>query len=885
MTKLIKFIYNFMSLFFLKKNIYKTLGALVSIFLVGFSIEKYESSLDETQTEDIKKIESIDAENLYAGGVQKVFNSRCIACHGCYESPCQLNLQSYEGLARGVHRGDVFDRERSDEVPPTKLYEDATTLEEWRRLGFKDVIGNKKQSVLLNALDLSQGRRPAPWSTYPEVRQCINQSTPKLQIRMQDKYLAMPHNLPALESDQIALIRNWVEAGAPPPPKESEVETHPERAKVIHLWEKFLNRRGYKYQLTSRYIYEHLFLAHLYIKDHPRLFYRMIRSKTPCQSPQMISTRTPNDDPGVDTFYYCILKFNATIVNKNHLPYEISVSKLNWIKDLFIVSNWEVISGSLPPYKKLIPKHKLNLQDLSKGILFPKENKKDIEQNKFASNPFQVFKNIPQESRYRFLLEDAYYHIMTFMKGTSCNGTLSVNAVQDHFFVLFMSPSADLKINTQGILDFHEFPGRYGNDVEDKKITSYVKQTETRKLARRRRNQNLVKEFPTGLPMEVIWNGDRTPGDKEQRDASNHGSSESEKILTPNNRNAILTIFRHNDSASIVRGPLGDLSKTAFVMDYSTFERMAYDLVINFDAFGSFGHMILTRTYMNLIRSDAEDNYLSFFPLRIRNKLLDIWYNDRESEVLWDKLREQKILDKLAQAILESAEWTKLHKKFLGDKEITAIPHNIPFSLGIKDPRDYHAVLMRKILFEHLGAEIIGPDDTLNWKKLKTVRASNPTEALLSELTQEVKDKKHPYVYFFPELSFIVLGETQTDGKKDYKKFYSMIHNREFNSISLMIGEEYHHTPEEDTLVLTPKVVGYYPNQFFYIENNELAIKKFVTSLSQITNQKKYQSFLKTYGIKRMDPEMWKIYDFIVDQYHKDDPIEAGYLDLSRYNY
>lgn len=883
MTKLIKLIYSFVSVFFLKKNIYKTLGTLVSIFLVGFSIEKYESSLEEAPTELLpQRVELLDVDNLYSGGVQKIFNSRCIACHGCYESPCQLNLQSYEGLARGVHASDIFEWDRSNEVPPTKLYEDASTLEQWRRLGFKDVIGNKSESVLLNALELSQGVRSAPRSTYPEVRQCINHSTPNLKIRMQDKYLAMPHNLPALESDQIALIKKWVMAGAPAPKTESLRESHPERAKVIHEWEDFLNTREYRHQLTSRYIYEHLFLAHLYFKEHPRQFYRIIRSKASCENPQMISTRTPNDDPGTLNFYYCIIKFNATIVNKNHLPYEISLHKLNWIKNLFIASHWEMSSGSLPPYKKIISKPKLDLKNfsqLSKESLFPKENEKDIAQNKLASNPFQVFKNIPQESRYRFLLEDAYYHIMTFMKGTSCNGTLSVNAVQDHFFVLFMDPAADLKINTSSVLDFHEFPGRYGREVEDKKIISYFKQTETRKLARHRRSENLLKEYPAGLPMDAIWDGDRTQKGHGEEATSN------KKVFTHNNQNAILTIFRHNDSASVTRGPLGDLTKTAFVMDYSTFERMAYDLVINFDAFGSFGHMLLTRTYMNLIRSDAEDNYLIFFPLEVRNKLLDIWYNDRESEVLWDKLREQKILDKLAQTILESAEWTKLHKKFLGDKEITTIPNAIPFSSALTDPRDYHLELMKKILFEHLGPEIIGPDDTLNWKKLKSVSQNDETEKILSELTQEVKDKKHPHVYFFPELSFVVLGETNPHGQRVYKKFYSLIHNREFNSISLMIGEEYHHTPEEDTLVLTPKVVGYYPNQFFYVENTEKDIKKFVETISQITNQKGYESFLNSYGIKRMNPEMWKIYDFVVEQYHRNDPVESGYLDLSRYNY
>jgi hypothetical protein len=38
----------------------------------------------------------------YTARIQTIFDGRCIACHSCYNAPCQLNLQSHSGVARGA---------------------------------------------------------------------------------------------------------------------------------------------------------------------------------------------------------------------------------------------------------------------------------------------------------------------------------------------------------------------------------------------------------------------------------------------------------------------------------------------------------------------------------------------------------------------------------------------------------------------------------------------------------------------------------------------------------------------------------------------------------------------------------------------------------------
>lgn len=853
--------------------------------------------------------------------VQKIFNSRCIACHACYESPCQLNLQSYEGIQRGVLESDIFNRYRIKESPATRLFEDANHLNEWRTLGFNDVIGNSYSSILLSAIRRGAVSNRSEYPNhYPDDRQCIHHGMKNIEDRMKDPRLAMPFGLPGLSQKEILTIASWIKNGAKNHEEEDLKANSISSAehKIIKEWESFLNRGlsiksdkhlAYKHHLTSRYLYEHLFLAHLFIKTSKRNFYTLIRSRTSCDSPDMISTRTPGTDPLVKNFYYCIVKFPGTVVNKNHLPYEISLKKLNWIKQLFIETKWDLQSDNplLPPYqisgiesglpgleinkidfrKLKVKADQLNLDNLKKsfeelpdkwsGILEDikkekVETQEQIAQNKLASNPFYVFRDVPQSSRYRFLLEDSYYHIMTFMKGTVCNGTLSVNAVQDQFYIFFLSPEVNQKLITPEVLNEYSFPARYGEETGFKIITALSKQAENRNKAREQLNRNLKKHFENGLPLNAIWDGDRFAGKVDS--------------LTQQNQNAVLTIFRHNDSASIVRGPVGDLPKTAFVMDYATFERMAYNLVINFDVFGSIGHMILTRAYMDLIRTDAENLYLSFLPNQYRMKLKKRWYNDSKS-ITDTGILEKDSLNVIMRTLLEKAKLTQTQMEvFYKEGELTKIDQNkINFKENYNNPEEVHLEFIKKILFEYLGSQIIGKDDTLNWSKIKSVQTKSEIENKLTELSNFKRSEKIPYLHYFPELSFLVLGSSDLEGRKHYHQYYSLILNRQFNSISLMAGEDFRRMPEEETLSIVPRVVGYYPNQFFYVEDTEESVNEFVKNALSIKSFEDYNRFLNKYGIKRMDPEIWSVYDYIVAQYLIHDPVDAGYLDLSRYNF
>jgi hypothetical protein len=55
-------------------------------------------------------------------------------------------------------------------------------------------------------------------------------------------------------------------------------------------------------------------------------------------------------------------------------------------------------------------------------------------------------------------------------------------------------------------------------------------------------------------------------------------------------------------------------------------ERIYYLLVAGFDVYGSLGHQLNTRLYMDFLRMEGESNFLSLLPVASRKPIVDFWY-------------------------------------------------------------------------------------------------------------------------------------------------------------------------------------------------------------------------------------------------------------------
>jgi hypothetical protein len=100
--------------------------------------------------------------------------------------------------------------------------------------------------------------------------------------------------------------------------------------------------------------------------------------------------------------------------------------------------------------------------------------------------------------------------------------------------------------------------------------------------------------------------------------------------VTVATRTRRLTVFRHFDSASVVKGLVGEPPKTAWVIGYGLLERIHYLLVAGFDVYGNVGHQLLSRLYMDFMRMEGEFNFLAFLPLDQRKAVRDYWYRGAE---------------------------------------------------------------------------------------------------------------------------------------------------------------------------------------------------------------------------------------------------------------
>ena len=362
--------------------------------------------------------------------IAPIFNRRCLVCHACYDAPCQLKMENFSGLDRGASPAQVYDAARLREAPLTRLGIDAHSTQAWRDKDFHPVLNERNPSAT-NDLDASvlyrmlalKSHNPLPTGILPEklFDFSLSRSQSCSTLGKMPKYekdhpqWGMPFGLPPLTSAEMESVTAWLSAGAktqgPPPISQAY-------APEIAAWEAFFNGDSPKERLMSRYIFEHLFLATIFFDElGSDEHFRLVRSRTPPGQPiDVIATRRPYDDPGVARPYYRLQRNLDTLVSKTNMAYALNAKRMQRWKALFLEPDYQV--GALPDYTP--------------------EN---------ASNPFVTYRVLPVRSRYQFMLDEAQYTIMGFIKGPVCRGQIALNVIEDHFWVWFIDPDVEVATN------------------------------------------------------------------------------------------------------------------------------------------------------------------------------------------------------------------------------------------------------------------------------------------------------------------------------------------------------------------------------------------------------------------------------------------------------
>jgi hypothetical protein len=340
----------------------------------------------------------------------------------------------------------------------------------------------------------------------------------------------------------------------------------PSRADVLARWEsELLNRPSGRGRLSARYLYEHLFTAVVAFTEAPGEYYRLVRSRTLTGPVDEIVMALPYDAPGKGAVYYRFKKNTGSAAQKTQILWRVSLAKLEHLKQLFLQGDGWPVNVSDPGYG--------------------------------SDNAFENFEQIPGTVRARFMIENSRTIIGAMVQGSVCVGSTATYAISDHFWVWFLKPEADVSAQTPklGMGSWNALAppiSLLGNRAYQKAYETTLRAW----LGSHRRR---------GLSLTDLW----------------HGEGGDPMYTNGENPNAWLNVTRHEISATVQFGAEGGAPQSIWVLSYSNFERLYYNLVASFKEWGSLKHRIGTWRVMSYIRLEGEDLAISFLPSKHRREI------------------------------------------------------------------------------------------------------------------------------------------------------------------------------------------------------------------------------------------------------------------------
>lgn len=744
----------------------------------------------------------------YVGEVKPVLVQRCVVCHSCYNSPCQLKLSSWEGLERGASKEQIYNGGRLSTMEPSRLFIDASSTEEWRQKGFSSVLQEEskdyKESLMFMMLNHKRLSPEVSGEYYSEASDltCAENEAELNSYLEQHPNRGMPFGFPPLKQEEFDVITGWLMQGAEGPTAEQQavlLASTAQDQQMLKKWEGFFNKKDPKYGMTARYLYDHLFLAHISFETDSNEFYELVRSRTDSgEEIDLIATIRPYDDPGTDKFYYRFRKIHSTIVHKTHMVFPLGSKQYDRIAKLFIAPTWD----ETPHLVSYAPQQ--------------------------SANPFETYQQIPPKSRYQWLLDNAHYTIMTFIRGPVCKGQIALTVINDHFWLMFLDPEYDLSVKYPGFLKIQSenlrMPAESGSDT---KLYKALLRNDHYKWAvnyYKARQQFYGAIYSNGLGVNSIWKGNQP------EDAS------------------LLTVFRHFDSASVHRGVLGGLPRTVWLIDYPLLERIYYALVAGFDIYGTAGHQLSTRLYMDALRIEGESYFLDLMPSGKRKDMMASWYN--------------------------GVKLSKIHYT------PAPIPAGTVFGTG-----DEKRELIEKVVQNHIIAKDITFDS--NYLKAGEEYPEIPEKfETLDDVLKGFIASSAPGVSFFREVS----GHNSNLAWIRIKNIpdrddvvVSAVIDRWHDNVRYLFKEKNLLDPNKDRADFIEGFVGSYPNYFLVVDYKDLG--EFFTVLDKYDGSEEYIRKIGKFGVNRANDKFWEVYDWFQKEFDESDPQNSGLADLNRYYY
>jgi hypothetical protein len=297
------------------------------------------------------------------------------------------------------------------------------------------------------------------------------------------------------------------------------------------------------------------------------------------------------------------------------------------------------------------------------------------------------------------------------------------------------------------------------------------------------------------------------------------------------NPNAAMTVFRHFNSASVVKGLVGDAPKTAWVIGYPLFERIYYLLVAGYDPYGNVGHQLNSRLYMDFMRMEAEANFLLLLPKGVRKPTREFWYRGASTRAIG----------------------------FIDDAQGGA---------AIESGIDYRTKDPQRELYELLGkrlAPVLGTRFDLG----------QVANAGLRQELQRLTAVRGASLSWLPEATVL-----RVDDPPRAPQYFSLLRNTGHSNVSHLLEKKAALRPEENTLTVVPGFIGAYPNAIYRATPAELPA--LTAAIGKLASEADYRALADRFVIRRTSPAFWAASDAMIDAYAQWAPLEAGLFDYNR---
>jgi hypothetical protein len=773
----------------LKKN---TIGAIfiICLFIVFLncsikpSVEENsvvpKTSLSERAPSSILQREQ--QSDFYLTKVQPIFNNRCVVCHACTEAPCSLYLHSYEGLQRGAMAdlkllSSVFSNQ------PIRM-KDANSLSDWQKKGFTKVMSfnNPKEGLKESIL-------------FRFVEQATNYNIGAFELKSSEKYLDQGKICPSEPKTLDEHFKNHPNVGMPfalPALSSTQIE-------ILRKWvvengaigpSEFAQKK-IQQMSNPEFIeaWEQFLndkspksrLVSRYIFEHSFLTHIHFENTPKNEFYEMIRSRTRM--PATPIEIVTDRPYDDPKVDEFYYRFkkvtETIVRKTHVTMEL--------------DHKDLI-RWKKSFIEADWGL--PKITKVDYK----SKNPFEYFKQIPASARYSFLLDKSYSMVNSMIRGSVCTGKRATYAIRDHFWVLFLDPTFDPSVTEAGISEREWIPLSTSKEDRDNLIKKLLK-SDSNKF---------------NYTTEMIWKGNGT------------------------NPNALLTVFRHELSASVSRGLIGKMPNTIWVLNYSNFERMFYNLVVEYMPWGSAAHQYSTWRAMTYHRQEAEERFLMFFPPEARSGIRNRW-REGISEYASQILSMKVLNESLDQDDKNIYPVQSIMMKITSEMPKSVIENNNPFFL--------------KSISDYKSNDFIDSID--KWEH---------------ELSIINKLHRYKFARYLPNIIYLKVDQ----------KAYTILSNRAFKFNDMILGQNLAYDPQYDSISILKGLFGDRPELFVELSLNDCSL--FLKRLLAVSSEEDWRELKKRYAIRRNDAKIWTHLDWFHEFDKTSDLLESGVIDMNQYD-